>query len=439
MGRRGVLVVGLLAAAVALVAGALLSVRVAQSGPAGGQPAQVLIDPTPSLLDEPAREWLVRPADLAGREAAFADVNALDDNAPAVLPLPGVVVAGVEHGWPDNPRVRLAGLDPRTGETMWLSGEIRAQSVSCHSLDGGSHVACSWRSSEGSHLWVLEALTGEVVADVEAPDRVLGITGWGNTVITVTDGEPARLWGGPLADPFGGWSVVADDGGDTHSEVWMDLGTDGRHVFLDISGAFTTVDLDGNVDDPGWTKGRGEGSTGVSAVALGEGRDRWPIVSGPFGEYRFFTANPDLRFEGAPWGEWSGEQVVHDGLVGVGHTLYDLASGEVVRELGEGTVRWVGPSVLEVTSQVGEEWHHEYQDARTGEVLWSDDRPRNRTLSTGDAFVSIDETSVLVRGSRTGETAWEGAFDGRETMISAALTSSGLVVGTREGLWGFSG
>jgi len=469
--RRRTLVIGLTVAALVIAGGGAAAVLLTRGDddPAsrpdgrGTVPEQAAgIGNGRSLLSEPGDRWTVDADDLLAG-ATLSQVRYEGDSSVPVFTVGDVVVVDVTT----EDESLLAALDSETGETLWtIPGE--AYSSSCYPVFAETRVLCN--DIEARAWSVYDAETGEAL-HTEQGSYVDAMASTRSTAYLVE--SPPYIEDGDVnydldlravdAASFGTlWSQVLPDEVDTTDDenaydggVQIDL--DGSDLLVDFGPQAWALDPDdGTVTDSSQDyDGIERGGYRIESTYDDFSEESGTDITDTYG-------NTILSVSGDVW--WAPDyRSVVNGQVGVGDTLYDLASGAPLWSRADlyvldddgfaNTWRWSSDPDVALVDDPYDDYSESYGgstlvDAATGDTLFHSDTQlyTENSVITDDAVVVGDrygELQVLAR--ETGEQAWSEDLsdltyneDGDASWSGMVSTDAALVVMGSDEVVGFT-
>jgi hypothetical protein len=422
------------------------------------------IDNGASLLAEPSRSWVAMADDVlpGGTVSSMRQWDGATEAESLVLADAVVIqVAGDE-------RTVLAALDPDDGDVMWQqpAGDY---GVDCWAVADDTALVCT--DVDDGTLRLLDPMTGDTRGTAESPGWSLDVYSSSSVIyaagakegndedhqiVTVAAFSTDRLAPRWSRDLPGGAESDPDDPNLFDAGVFVDSVPTG----IDVSYGPYSWEV-----DPGSGKVTSQSdrwADGTSPDDIRQGyRTEWEDV-GDTTRLRVtdLEGNTLLSAPGDPWSA-TGWGYVQNGTIGIGPTLYDLATGSelwtrddlyVLDEYGTGPNwswtadgRWI---LADDQSQPGESTAGtSLLDARSGTTLWHADTVVSEwnSVFTADAVATAGQDAVLtVRPAAAGDTAWTAPLDAVTTDVegptySLGITSDTLAVVGQGGVTGFVG
>ncbi|WP_436699487.1 hypothetical protein [Nocardioides sp. BYT-33-1] len=376
-----------------------------------------------AVLHEPGTTWELRADDVVpnGRFAPLTPAGDDEVAGPSAVVVGDVLVTAVADQSSGDAPPLLVGVSA-DGTVLWRGTDFG----SCWTPDHAS-LYCT----RGDALVRVDATSGGAGtgADVTPAPGSAPVLDDGVLYLVVT---PPGADESAYPPPF---AVAALDA-TTLASVWPDgpaaveelTGLGAGSPALDLSGEAVSVAAwkDTPSGQPDATQFELDRATGevLGSAHLGKSSflDRpWTVRRG-FGNDRIeVSRDGQVLFErsGQPWDSQDDRLVSPEGRIGVGSTLYDVATGEAVWErpdLGDELSGWrwtadrAQVAVTGFDTKAGK-MTTTYLDAATGETLWSGPGSDVAPTETPDAFVQVEtdfESSWFVHAIDrvTGEVAW---------------------------------
>lgn len=410
------------------------------------------IDNGTSLLGEPGNQWTVDANDLVAG-GTVTPLNYSQASDTSLIAFGDVAVVSVEN----LEEQVLVGLDSATGETLWTVPGDRDATPNCWAVLDETRLLCFDYATGDGEYSLLDPETGEVL-QTQPLGGLSGIASSRDTLYLVHDAGESTLalvvdavmgatgravWKRPLpggiperaSDP-----LVTLDG----SRLLVDFGSQGWGIDTRTGALVDVVEEYPGLDRGGYR---------VESTYQEEGDPLSIEVTDEFG-------NLILSAPGDAWTDPVYESVV-DGRIGIGDTLYDLATGDplwsredlyVTDEDGYANPwRWADdPSAI----LIDDPYVDDYQtvgdtvvDATSGEpMLYSESAlySTNSTFTDDAVAAGQDDGRLQVFSRSTGEIAWERDLadvvfnDDLEWWSGVVSTDSSLVVAGYDQVTGFS-
>ncbi|MEZ0579858.1 PQQ-binding-like beta-propeller repeat protein [Nocardioides sp. MH1] len=385
-----------------------------------------------SLTSQPGRTWVFHADDVLPGGTVYV-ATTLDD----------AIVATVGR----NRQQVVAGIDPDDGSVLWQDSGERIGDW-CSAVDDATRLVCSLPDEAG--VAVVDARTGEIGETYEVRHAE-----WVNSI------GPVLYVGSRIG---GHWSY-------SETLTALDLDTFDRLWSTDLN-------ADGGSEDYGSSVVQAAGGD----LFIHTGPTAWRLSPGGFVLSRFAMGLQDdlhdgyrtgsgsalrrwdrslvLRGHGAFWWGSDYNHLVIDGRVGLGETLYDVATGDALWSTSDVTGYDVTSASWEWSPLedylLATDFSDDYEpigttlvDPGSGEALWHSDTgiEAYSSVETDDAFATVtgDEgyREVVVLASADGEIAWSAdlseidSYDDYSSLVPG-LTSSTLIATSDLGIKGFT-
>lgn len=406
------------------------------------------LDGAATLLSEPADEWTLDFDEVL----ADGSIYFTFEGDQMLFPLGDTVVLELvtydESDMPDGPGV-LAGVDSATGDVLWTRDT--GLGAECFAVEARSAVACVDEEDAGSVL--LDARTG---AELASYDRMIGdlletpgalyVLSYptGATSDETLEVEVARLSPEDLTVTWDGLATAdmeSEDGFD--GSAWLALG--GGDLIL-RHGPFTW-----EIDQETGTIGPAQRLSTEEGFGVDWGPDDETLIQDEYG-------NTLLSATGEAWSGTSYPAVV-DGRVGIGSTLYDVATGaplwsreDLVNDDGTGYDltgwRWTEDPDLLVAGDLSDLTEVSLLDAEDGSTIWSASEgfwPDDATFTTDAVAFATRDGEVVVRPTSADGVAWSRPLD---AIVDTGAARPGywvrhsertLLVASTQGMIGYTG
>ncbi|WGX98389.1 hypothetical protein [Nocardioides sp. L-11A] len=416
---------GRLVAALTLVTGLALA-ACDGGGSDPGRPGDGTASPTAAaaaVLREPGRAWELSAADVVPN-GRFVPLGPLGDDevaAPSAIAVGDVLVAAVADASTGDAAPLLVGVSGE-GKVLWRGKDFGA----CWTPDDAS-LYCT----RGNALVRVDPASGGTGAGADvavAPGSAPVLDDGVLYVVVTPPGADESAYPPPFAVAALDATTLADVWPDGPAGVEELAGLGAGSPALDLSGDDVSVAAwretpSGQADATQFELDRTTGEV-LGSAHLGKGAflDRpWTVRRG-FGNDKIEVSRDGrvlFQQAGQPWDSQDDRLVSPEGRLGVGATLYDVATGQAVWErpdLGDDLSGWRWTADRAQVAVTGYDTEAgkivtTYLDAATGETRWSGPGSDVAPTETPDAFVQVEtdfESSWVVHAIDrvTGEVAW---------------------------------
>lgn len=337
----------------------------------------------------------------------------------------------------------FVGIDADTGAVLWEKSETEIGDW-CSVVGDGEDMLCA--QADDSGIVAVDPVTGDVGASYRVDDpwwaNSVGSTVYVGSRLTGRYDYDTRLTALDIATLEEQWTLDLNADGGSEDYGSTEVQPAGGELFVQTG-------------PTGWRLSPSGQVLSRFGMDLEESLTAGYIIKSAPGIWAW-DGTVVVRGRGSIWGGTDG--VIIDGRVGIGDTLYDVATGQPIWSASD--LVGYDPTSASWEWAQGNDYvfahdpYDEYDDggttliaASTGEALWYSDTPMSSydTVLTDDALATVSDEfpyEVVVRDLDDGEVAWTDSIadvvESEYPLISPTLTARALIVSTDDAIVGFT-